>query len=175
MDRQSMDNYHAFENTTGGGGGGNRSSGSGGGNIITVILVVLAIMGWLFACTNMGSNKTSSSSYSTRATSSTKNCIASGCNNVRTSGSLYCYTHTCHKSGCTNKVASGSTYCSSHQPTQATTKPKTNTSTKKNTTNTKKDDPYNISEYDDIDYFYDDWYDDFDGFDDAEWYWDEHH
>ena len=37
------------------------------------------------------------------------------------------------------------------------------------------EDPYNISDYDDVDDFYDDYYYDFEDFDEAEMYWDDHH
>ena len=140
-----------------------------GGIFLLVIVSFLCLYLTVQCCIAVRSNEKAASGYSGNSGIS-KTCQASGCRSARTSGSNYCYEHTCHETGCYEKTVSISQYCSRHQPKTATDKPKT--SSKKNT---EKNDPYNISQYIDVDDFYDDWYDDFDGFDDAEWYWDENH
>ena len=160
-----MDNNYQNSN------GNNGSHGMGCGGAFLLFIVMCACIWLLTTCTN--NNKSTNSSISSKYygnSNVTSACLMSGCNSTHMSGSLYCYKHTCHKSGCNDRVAENSSYCSKHQPQPVTTRP--STSTKKNT---EKKDPYNISQYDDVDDFYDDWYDDFDGYDDAEWYWDENH
>ena len=48
------------------------------------------------------------------ATAGDRQCLASGCKNVRASGNMYCNTHTCRHKGCSRQKMSGSSYCSSH-------------------------------------------------------------
>ena len=149
--------------------GGSSSSGCGG--VILIAVIVIAVSALIGSC--ISGKKTSN--YSSTSPRYSGDCLVSGCLNKKMSGSLYCSRHTCHEFGCYNKAYVGG-YCSLHQPktTEATrtTKPATTRST---TRSTEKKDPYNISSYSDIDDFYDDWYDDFDGFDDVEMYWDDHH
>lgn len=153
----------------------------GGGGCSTVILIVGLVLIIAVLAGSCGSGKkTSSYSYSATSSRSSTACAVSGCPYRKMKGSPYCPGHTCAKPGCYAKVYDGG-YCYIHQPITTTaartTKPSSTkpASTKPSTRSTEKKDPYNISGYDDIDDFYDDWYDDFDGFDDAEMYWDDHH
>jgi len=151
-----------------------KKKGSSGGCLswILVIIGIVLVVSLYGSCTGKNNKPSYSSSTSTRYTSSSyaRICWESGCRNTRLDGGNYCSEHTCATAGCLNRRVDGSKYCSKHKT--STTKPVTTRSTIRST---EKKDPYNISSYDDIDDFYDDWYDDFDGFDDAEMYWDDHH
>lgn len=100
--------------------------------------------------TSSGKKYGSSGSSSSGSSSSTKQCIVTGCHNSRMSGSSYCSKHKCGQSGCNNK-ADGSGYCSRHH--------------------SKAGAPYDVYDFDDPEDFYWYWEDDFDGFEDAEDYW----
>ena len=169
---EDMIAYHIIMDSEKGGGRQPKSSGGCLSWIIFIIAVVLLIS-FIGSCS--GNSKKSSYS-STRSTSATRICLASGCTNARMSGGYYCYSHTCIHSGCYEKRTVGSNYCSKHQPgtnnsnQKKTTTKQTNKSTEKKTTKT---DPYDAGAYSDYEDFYEDWYDDFDGIDDAEMYWDE--
>lgn len=67
----------------------------------------------------------------------------------------------------------GSKFCSKHQPSQYGAN--NNKTTAERSTTKKSEDTYHASDYDDVDDFYEDNYNDFDGFDEAEAYWDENH
>lgn len=98
-------------------------------------------------------------------------CSKSGCYRKRSSHGLYCDTHSCRKKDCYNIVADGSNYCSSHT-NHTTSTP--NTSSSKGTSRQEYTDPYEADKYTDSEDFYEDHYDDFDGFEDAEDYWLQH-
>ncbi len=135
--------------------------------IIAVIGIVLVISG-IASCS--GKNKTSYSSSIRYSSRSYENlCWETGCSNPKLTGGNYCYKHTCAEPGCYNRKYEGSNYCRKHS-ISTTTPSKTTIRA-----STEKKDPYNIKDYSNIDDFYDDWYDDFDSFDDAEMYWDDHH
>ena len=50
-----------------------------------------------------------------RGSSTSKKCIASGCDRNRAGNSFYCDNHKCAQHGCTNKRQSGGIYCATHQ------------------------------------------------------------
>ena len=171
MDKKSTDQYYAYNSTTGGSNNGG-TGGMGCGGTLIVFIVAILIIAFIFSNTGNTNKSRTSSSYS-RNTGTKRVCLVKGCDSTRQDGSFYCYKHTCSKSDCDERVADGSIYCSKHKPQQTTTSP--STAKKNKNKSTEKKDPYNIGQYSDVDDFYEDWYDDFDGFDDAEMYWDEMH
>lgn len=105
-------------------------------------------------------------------------CGVEGCNNLHMTGTgyYYCYSHTCAASGCKDRVAKGSKYCSKHRLLNSNTSNYSNNSKPSNKDNTStKTDPYNAKDYANEDDFWEDYYNDFIDFDEAEQYWDAHH
>jgi hypothetical protein len=117
-------------------------------------------------------------------------CMKSRCYRPQSDGE-FCEEHigTCKNYHCPLKAEDGSDYCSYHDPNKDTTSTTTSTTTKKTTTTTtkkssasssgkksssKKSDPYGAKSYENAEDFYEDHYDDFFDYDDAESYWEDH-
>ena len=113
-----------------------------------------------------------------------KRCSVSGCNNLKYKGSYYCSDHKCAVYKCTAKKSSDGIYCEAHHKeffskksnwTKNSKSSGTVRSSSKTTgkSATKKSDPYDVYSYDDPEDFYFDWEEDFDGYEDAEEYWED--
>lgn len=155
----------------------------GNGNIIfTVVCIVLVL--WCVIDDSVNSTKHtsySSSSYNSRT------CAVTGCLSNPVSGSNYCSHHICKKLGCHSQVVSGSSYCYIHKPSTTSSGTSSyhysnsSSSTRKysNSGNTKKNDPYDVYDYDNADDFAEEWAEEFgdgdydDGYDDAYDYWED--
>jgi len=117
-------------------------------------------------------------------TDSEKRCSVWGCNNLKCKGSYYCSDHKCAVYNCTAKKSSDGIYCEAHHKeffskksnwTKSSKSSGTVRSSSKTTgkSATKKSDPYEVYSYDDPEDFYFDWEEDFDGYEDAEEYWED--
>lgn len=85
----------------------------------------------------------------------------------------YCYYHVCKKMGCKSVRYNGTEYCKIH--TDEEKKQSTYNSNKSSSRKKKKyEDEYGVNDYSGADDFYEDNYDDFEGYEDAEDYYDEY-
>lgn len=103
-------------------------------------------------------------------------CIYDGCDNSAQEGSSYCVLHnsTYYNEYKSNNYYSPNSYGSNHTSTYNNSNNTNNSSSYKPTYNShKNEDPYNAKDYSNAEDFYDDNWDDFDCYEDAEYYYDE--
>lgn len=152
------------------------SENNGRPGCIGVVAVVLGLIVLIAAIIALQSPSSKNNDRpSTGISRESQRCGVEGCNNLRMAGTgyNYCYSHTCAVSGCKDRVAKGSKYCSKHQSINNNTSNNSKPSNKDNTST--KTDPYNAKDYANEDDFWEDYYNDFIDFDEAEQYWDAHH
>ena len=110
-------------------------------------------------------------------------CFVRGCNNLRYKGSYYCSEHKCAVFKCTAKKSSDGIYCEAHHKefyanqsnwVKRNKSSSASGSSKKTSGKSRtKEDPYDVYSYSDPEDFYFDWEEDFDGYEDAEEYWED--
>ena len=155
------------------------STSSGGGGKPGCLSIFVVVLGVIILIVSIITLQPSSSKNNNRPSTGTsresQRCGVEGCNNLRMAGTgyYYCYSHTCAASGCKDKVVKGSKYCSKHQSSNSNNSYNYRPSNKDSTST--HTDPYNAKDYANEDDFWEDYYNDFIDFDEAEQYWDAHH